>query len=383
MPYQNVSMLYFHIPFCKQACHYCDFHFSTSLAYKDDLLKAIGKEMDLRADYLENKSIESVYFGGGTPSLLTADEINRIFEKIHQHFQLTDDAEITLEANPDDLDDAKLTALAQTPINRLSIGIQSFHQEDLLWMNRAHNAMEADAAIKRAQDKGFENLTCDLIYGYPLLTDEKWKRNMQKLIALQVPHISSYSMTVESRTALAHQIIKGKTQAMSDEQSARQMMQLIDTFQEAGYEQYEISNFAFDQRYAAHNSNYWRGVPYLGIGPSAHSFNGHSRSWNRANNPGYIEAINRNEPDLETESLTPSDRFNEYVMTSLRTKWGIKLSHISSVFGKDAVDEFLLNIAPHVQHGHVTQQKDIYTLSQSGKLLADQIASDLFLLTEE
>lgn len=376
-------MLYFHIPFCKQACHYCDFHFSTSLAYKDDLLKAIGKEMDLRADYLENKSIESVYFGGGTPSLLTADEINRIFEKIHQHFQLTGEAEITLEANPDDLDDAKLTALAQTPVNRLSIGIQSFHQEDLLWMNRAHNAMEADAAIKRAQDKGFENLTCDLIYGYPLLTDEKWKRNMQKLIALQVPHISSYSMTVESRTALAHQIIKGKTQAMSDEQSARQMMQLIDTLEEAGYEQYEISNFAIDQRYAAHNSNYWRGIPYLGIGPSAHSFNGYSRSWNRANNPGYIQGINRNEPDLETESLTPSDRFNEYVMTSLRTKWGIDLSHISRVFGKNAVDEFLRNIAPHVQHGHVTQQKDIYTLSRSGKLLADQIASDLFLLTEE
>lgn len=376
-------MLYFHIPFCKQACHYCDFHFSTSLAYKDDLLKAIGKEMDLRADYLENKSVGSVYFGGGTPSLLTADEINRIFEKIHQHFQLTGEAEITLEANPDDLDDAKLTALAQTPVNRLSIGIQSFHQEDLLWMNRAHNAMEADAAIKRAQDKGFENLTCDLIYGYPLLTDEKWKRNMQKLIALQVPHISSYSMTVESRTALAHQIIKGKTQAMSDEQSARQMMQLIDTLEEAGYEQYEISNFAIDQRYAAHNSNYWRGIPYLGIGPSAHSFNGYSRSWNRANNPGYIQGINRNEPDLETESLTPSDRFNEYVMTSLRTKWGIDLSHISRVFGKNAVDEFLRNIAPHVQHGHVTQQKDIYTLSRSGKLLADQIASDLFLLTEE
>lgn len=376
-------MIYFHIPFCKQACHYCDFHFSTSLKYKEDLLQAMLREIELRASYLENTPITSIYFGGGTPSLLNAGEINRLVEKVSTHFDISSSAEITLEANPDDLNREKLTDLRQTPINRLSIGVQSFFQEDLLWMNRAHNAEEADSSIKRAQDQGYENMTCDLIYGYPLLTDEKWKSNMQQLIQLQVPHISSYSMTVESKTALDHQIRKGTSAPMNEEQSARQMLQLIDTLQRAGYEQYEISNFAHSGQYAKHNSNYWRGVHYLGIGPSAHSFNGHSRSWNLANNAKYIAGIQSNKLALETEELSTMDRFNEYVMTRLRTKWGIDETQIKTGFGETYLEQLALNITPYVQHGEVLRSEEgVYTLSTSGKLLADQIAADLFLLTD-
>lgn len=376
-------MIYFHIPFCKQACHYCDFHFSTSLKYKEDLLQAMLREIELRASYLENTPITSIYFGGGTPSLLNAEEINRLVEKVSTHFDISSSAEITLEANPDDLNREKLTDLRQTPINRLSIGVQSFFQEDLLWMNRAHNAEEADSSIKRAQDQGYENMTCDLIYGYPLLTDEKWKSNMQQLIQLQVPHISSYSMTVESKTALDHQIRKGTSAPMNEEQSARQMLQLIDTLQRAGYEQYEISNFAHSGQYAKHNSNYWRGVHYLGIGPSAHSFNGHSRSWNLANNAKYIAGIQSNKLALETEELSTMDRFNEYVMTRLRTKWGIDETQIKTGFGETYLEQLALNITPYVQHGEVLRSEEgVYTLSTSGKLLADQIAADLFLLTD-
>ena len=250
-------------------------------------------------------------------------------------------------------------------------------------MNRAHNAEEADSSIKRAQDQGYENMTCDLIYGYPLLTDEKWKSNMQQLIQLQVPHISSYSMTVESKTALDHQIRKGTSAPMNEEQSARQMLQLIDTLQRAGYEQYEISNFAHSGQYAKHNSNYWRGVHYLGIGPSAHSFNGHSRSWNLANNAKYIAGIQSNKLALETEELSTMDRFNEYVMTRLRTKWGIDETQIKTGFGETYLEQLALNITPYVQHGEVLRSEEgVYTLSTSGKLLADQIAADLFLLTD-
>lgn len=376
-------MIYFHIPFCKQACHYCDFHFSTSLKYKDELLQAMLREIEMRAAYLDNTSIASIYFGGGTPSLLNATEINRLLEKIGNHFDISSSAEITLEANPDDLDRKKLSELRHTPVNRLSIGIQSFFQEDLLWMNRAHNAEEADSSIKRAQDQGYENITCDLIYGYPLLSDEKWKSNMQQLIQLEVPHISSYSMTVESKTALHHQIRKGTSAPMDEEQSARQMLQLIDTLQAASYEQYEISNFALRGQYAKHNSNYWRGVHYLGIGPSAHSFNGYSRSWNLANNTLYIAGIQSNKPALDTEELRPMDQFNEYVMTSLRTKWGIDETQIRTVFGDTYLEQLKLNITPYVHHGKVLRSDEgIYTLSTSGKLLADQIASDLFLLAD-
>ena len=373
-------MIYFHIPFCKQACHYCDFHFSTSLKYKEEMLAAMKAEIDFRASYLEDKKIESIYFGGGTPSILAASEIMELIDHISKHFEISNTAEITLEANPDDLDKQKVQALRQTEVNRFSIGIQSFFEEDLRWMNRAHHADEAKSAIMRVQDAGFENITCDLIYGYPLLNNSKWKTNMQELIQLQVPHISSYSMTVERKTALDHMINKGKTPPLNEEQSAEQMLMLIDTLTAAGYEQYEISNFAKPDRYARHNTNYWRGKPYLGIGPSAHSFNTQSRSWNIANNALYIKGILEKELPLETEILQKSDRFNEYVMTSLRTKWGIDSSYVKQEFGSDYYSELEKLSKPYLEQGKLINQDGQITLTPEGKLLADQIASDLFVV---
>mgnify|MGYP003574923128 CR=1 FL=1 len=374
-------MIYFHIPFCKQACHYCDFHFSTSLQYKKEVLTAMKKEIALRAAYLEDKQVSSIYFGGGTPSILEADEIMELIDQVSQYFEIDNQAEITLEANPDDLDKNKVHALRQTAVNRFSIGIQSFYEEDLRWMNRAHNAEEALSSIKRVQDAGFENITCDLIYGFPLLTDQKWKNNMQQLIDLQVPHISSYSMTVERKTALDHMINKGKTPPLNEEQSAEQMLLLIGTLTNACYEQYEISNFAKPGKYAIHNSNYWKGKPYLGIGPSAHSFNKISRSWNLANNALYLKSLAENNLPLETEILSKKDRFNEYIMTSLRTKWGVDPAYVKNNFGTEYLNDLMGQVKDFQQAGHIlVSPEKIITLSPTGKLLADQIASELFIV---
>lgn len=373
-------MIYFHIPFCKQACHYCDFHFSTSLKYKDEMLKALSHEVTQRKTYLTNRKVQSIYFGGGTPSILEASEIQRLIDQIAAHFDLDSKAEITLEANPDDLTPSKVKELKGTSINRFSIGIQSFYEEDLLWMNRAHNAQEADSSIKRVLDAGFENITCDLIYGYPLLSNEKWLSNMDKLLQLGVPHISSYAMTVEQRTPLAHQIKTGKTTPIVEEQAETQMLMLIETLTTNGYEHYEISNFAKNAMYAKHNTNYWRGTHYLGIGPSAHSFNGTSRSWNIANNMKYITALEQNGEFQEIELLTAHDRYNEYIMTSLRTMWGIQLSKIEEEFGTDYSSHFLKEVDIFLKQGEViSDDNQQFKLTMKGKLLADYIASELFL----
>lgn len=374
-------MIYFHIPFCKQACHYCDFHFSTSLKYKGELILALQKEIALRADYLTDKTIPSIYFGGGTPSLLTADDIQYLIAEVARHFQIANDAEITLEANPDDLDKAKVDALRHTPINRFSIGIQSFYEEDLRWMNRAHNASEAEASIKRVQDAGLENITADLIYGYPLLTNAKWTSNMRRLLDFDIPHISSYAMTIEEKTALAHFIRQGKTAPIQESQSAEQMNMLIDTLAGHGFEHYEISNFARNGQYAKHNTSYWQGRHYLGIGPSAHSFNGRSRSWNIANNARYIEGITTESPVYETEQLSDDDRFNEYVMTSLRTMWGIDLEKVKVDFGSDAVQHLRTHGTLFVEQQDVEWvQERFFRLTSKGKLIADFIASELFII---
>lgn len=339
------------------------------------------KEIELRASYLEDNKVESLYFGGGTPSILEAKEIDQLIGQVAKYFEISPSAEITLEANPDDLDKKKVQDLRNTEINRFSIGIQSFYEEDLIWMNRAHNSEEARSSIMRVQDSGFENITCDLIYGFPLLTNSKWKGNMQQLIDLDVPHISSYSMTVEKKTALAHMINKGSTPALNEEQSAEQMLMLVDTLTSSGYEHYEISNFAKPDRYARHNSNYWKGKSYLGIGPSAHSFNGTSRSWNIANNALYIKGILAKELPLETEQLSKNDRFNEYVMTSLRTKCGIDIKYVEREFGSDFLNSLLENIEEYEYKKDVNiSDQGIITLTPTGKLLADQIASELFIL---
>lgn len=369
--------IYIHIPFCKQACYYCDFFFSTSLRYKDELIQALLNEIRLQKDYLQGETVDTIYFGGGTPSLLTAEEINGITGAVSGIHTVAADAEITLEANPDDLGREKMRALKQTDINRLSIGIQSFFDEDLKWMNRAHRAAEAESAVKRAQDIGFDNITCDLIYGYPLLTDAKWKQNIENFINLEISHVSAYSMTVEPRTALAAFIKNKRQPPMDEQQSAAQFVLLMEQMRQNGFEHYEISNFCKPGHYARHNSNYWKGVKYLGIGPSAHSYNSETRQWNVANNTKYLTAIQAGSLPAEIEILTETDRLNEYIMTALRTIWGLHLEKLDEIAAGSATE--LLQAANNFfERNWITQKDDILFLTQTGKLYADHIASELF-----
>ncbi|RYG17762.1 MAG: radical SAM family heme chaperone HemW [Chitinophagaceae bacterium] len=370
--------IYIHIPFCKKACTYCDFHFSTSLKYADEMVDAICTEIRLKKNRLQHETIGSIYFGGGTPSVLSPIALGKIFDTLTSCFSIAADAEITMEANPDDLDQSKINALRQLPVNRFSIGIQSFFEEDLMWMNRAHNAIEAETCVKRSQDAGFENLSIDLIYGYPLLTDEKWLKNIATAIDLKTPHISAYSLTVEPRTALANAIQKGKQLGMDDEQSAAQFLSLNQQLTEAGFEHYEISNYSLKGCYAVHNTNYWRGVPYLGIGPSAHGFDGTTRYLNVANNAKYLSALAENELPETIEELAQIDQFNEYIMTALRTQWGVDLYKIENDFGKKFAEHTRLQVAKFIVDEQVVLDKNTILLTQRGKLFADGIAAELF-----
>lgn len=371
--------IYLHIPFCKQACTYCNFHFSTTLKGKDELLQTLLKEITLQKVYLQGETIETIYFGGGTPSLLSADELKRILEAVYETFPI-EAKEVTLEANPDDLSPAYLKSLGNTAINRLSIGIQSFREADLKYMNRAHTAQQSDYAIKAAQDAGFTNLSIDLIYGTPGLTDADWKHNLQQVQALQIPHFSSYALTVEEGTALHHAILKKKSAPVDNEQAAAQFEMLMDIAPTMGYEQYEISNLALPGRYALHNTNYWRGIPYLGLGPSAHSFNGQSRRWNIANNALYTQNLLReNKLIFEEETLTEEQRLNEYIMTSLRTMWGCDLGKIGMEYGAHAAGQIKQQSQQWMEGGKLTLQDNTLLLTKAGKLLADGIAGDLFL----
>lgn len=342
------------------------------------MVDAICTEIRLKKDRLQNAQIKSIYFGGGTPSVLTPKAFEKIFNVLSHCFSIAADAEITIEANPDDLDREKITALKKLPINRFSIGIQSFFNEDLIWMNRAHNATEAESCIKRSQDAGFENLSIDLIYGYPLLTDMKWLANINKAIGFKTPHISAYSLTVEPRTALANAIKNGKQAAVNDEQSAAQFLTLNHQLTTQGYEHYEISNYALPGSYAVHNTNYWRGVPYLGIGPSAHGFDGFNRYLNVANNAKYLAALSSNHLAETIEELSIIDRFNEYIMTSLRTQWGIDLIKITNDFGKRHTEQTLVQAEKFITNGRLILSENKIYLSEQGKLFADGIASELF-----
>jgi oxygen-independent coproporphyrinogen-3 oxidase len=372
-----MSGIYIHIPFCKQACHYCNFHFSTTLKSKGDLVSAICKEIIIQKNYLTEKSLSSIYFGGGTPSLLTDDELGQIFNALNEVFTWTAQTEITLEANPDDITLEKLNSFKKWGINRLSIGIQSFFNEDLIWMNRAHNAQEAQTCIKLAQDVGFDNITIDLIYGSPTTSHEMWAENIKTALSLDIPHISSYCLTVEEGTALHHHVKKGKKMSPDSDVASRQFTTLIENLTASGYEHYEISNFAKPEKYAIHNTNYWKGAQYLGIGPSAHSFDGRSRSWNISNNQKYMQSLLENIIPSEREELSPSTRYNEYIMTGLRTMWGVKLDEING-FGSEFVPYFLEGIQDEIKKGFVTQVEHKYTLTQVGKHFADGIASNLF-----
>ena len=372
--------IYLHIPFCKQACNYCDFHFSTTMKMKVDFVKAIIQEIELRKDVFANKFISSIYFGGGTPSLLSKEELDMIFEKLYKSFTINADAEITLEANPDDLNFDKILQLKDTPINRLSIGVQSFRDEDLKYMNRAHTAIEALNSIKMAQDSGFQNITIDLIYGTPGMSNEDWKYNLRKSFSLNLPHISSYALTVEEKTPLYYQILKNNIDPVDEQQSADQFKILIDEMLRYDYEQYEISNFCKDNSYSKHNTSYWKKDHYLGLGPSAHSYFGNSRLWNLSNNVKYIKALSASQLPLVKENLNTQDMYNEYIMTSLRTKWGCSLIEIEKDYSRSYLNYFKVQIKGHKMNGHIIENKGVYTLSEKGKLIADRITSDLFII---
>lgn len=340
-------------------------------------MAALHQELIQRAPHWQSHRFETIYWGGGTPSLLTPQEIHALWDTIQAHYALKEDLEVTLEANPDDLSAAYLSGLRQTPVNRLSIGIQSFSEVDLRFMNRAHNAEQAQACIPLAQAAGFDQLTVDLIYGTPSTSHKDWANNLQTVFDLGVPHLSCYALTVEPRTALAHQVAKGKVPLVRDEHAAEQFDYLLTQLPLHGYEQYEISNFCRPPHYARHNSNYWTGTPYLGVGPAAHSFNGTQRRWNIAHNPRYMRALQEGTSYWEMETLSLADRYNEYLMTALRTKWGVDSQRLDG-WGTLASAQFKREAQRYCAQGVMQQQGTIYTLTDSGKLLADAIISNLF-----
>ncbi len=369
--------IYIHIPFCRQACHYCNFHFSTSLKNKEELVTALAQELTLRRVYLGEDIIETIYLGGGTPSLLDESEINVLMETIHKHYTVSAIAEVTLEANPDDLTIEKLKELKAGGINRLSIGIQSFDDKDLTWMNRSHNATQARSSIKEAKALGFDNLSIDLIFGCPTSTEQSWLNNLELVTQLDIPHISCYGLTIEEKTALAHQVKTQTGQLPNEESNAEQFAITMKELSKQGYEQYEISNYAKNKLYSNHNTNYWKQVPYLGIGPSAHSFDGQSRQWNQANNSRYIKDLAVGQPSSEKEILTSKDLYNEYVLTQLRTQWGCNVTDIIENH-PDYAEHFAKEVQLQINKGMLQKIDTAITLTQEGKYLADQITSELF-----
>ena len=372
-----MSGIYLHIPFCKKACHYCDFHFSTSLKNKEPLLKALVQEIILRADEFKNKTVETIYFGGGTPSILDVDEIKNIIKTIRQYYKVIEIPEITLEANPDDLTDDKIKELAQTEINRLSIGVQSFGDKELQMMNRAHSSEEVKQCLHTATQY-FNNITIDLMYGIPGLSNEEWKQNIQQALKFGISHISSYALTVEEGTALADFIKKGIYPAIDESLTAQHFDILVNTLIQAGFDHYEISNFGKPNFYSKHNTSYWLGKWYLGFGPSAHSFNGNIRSWNVVNNAKYIKSLSENSLPSSQEILTVKDQYNEYIMTGLRTIWGVSLEKISQDFGLKTRTFLEKQIQPFLENGTLSLIQHQLKTTQKGKFLADGIASELF-----
>ena len=373
-----MSGIYIHIPFCKQACYYCDFHFSTSLKKKDEMLKAIGQELVLRKSEISDQ-VGTIYFGGGTPSLLSEEEINHLVELVDKHYDLVDDPEITLEANPDDLTQEKIEALAFSRVNRLSIGVQSFFDQDLEYMNRAHNADQARSSMELAT-KHFDNITIDLIYGLPHLSEESWKKNLAYTFELGVSHISSYALTVEPKTALAHFIKSGKYAAPIDSLTEMHFKILQEETKKQQYIQYEISNFGKEGFFSKHNTSYWKGISYLGIGPSAHSYDGLQRGWNIANNAKYMSSIQKDLLPLEMELLSVEDRINESIMTGLRTIWGVSLKEIEKRNGEKYKKEVLFQAEKFLEKEILYVEQDHLIRRPESYFLADGVSADLFLL---
>ena len=374
-----MSGIYIHIPFCKQACFYCDFHFSTSLKKKDVLISCLVKEIELRKKALNNQIVETIYFGGGTPSMLSAKEISLLIAAVYKHHTVVASPEITLEANPDDLSEEKIIELSHTPINRLSIGVQSFFEKDLKLMNRAHSSSEAHTSLEIAT-RYFENISIDLIYGIPGLTHEEWQQNIQTALGFNVSHISSYALTVEPKTALEKLIKKGKIEKVDDVLAQEQFFILRDLLEKANFVHYELSNFGKENYFSKNNTAYWLGKSYLGIGPSAHSFDGKQRSWNVRNNTQYMKEIELNKLPIESEVLSVTDRYNEYVMTGLRTIWGVSLEKIKTDFGSKYVTYIQTESEKYIQQKLLYVEANTLKTTKEGAFLVDGIAAHLFLL---
>lgn len=374
--------IYIHIPFCKQSCYYCDFHFSTSLKKKDDLIRALVKELQLRKVALKDDTVETIYFGGGTPSILAIDELQLLIDTVYSNYNIIENPEITLEANPDDLSKQQIKKLSNTKINRLSIGIQSFFDDDLKAMNRAHNANEAKKCLEDVS-RYFDNITIDLIYGIPNMSLKKWDKNLQLAFSFGVPHISSYALTVEPKTALESFIKKGTYPRIDEDLALQHFNHLVKETEKHGFVQYEISNFAKPNYFSKHNTSYWQGKRYLGIGPSAHSFNGKQRSWNVSNNTKYIKAINDGILPQEIETLSKKDQYNEYVMTGLRTIWGVSLTYLEEKFGASFKQHFQEACQKFIEDGklnYTNDEKTTIVATSKGKFLIDGIASEMFIL---
>ncbi len=372
-----MSGIYIHIPFCKQACHYCDFHFSTSMKKKDEMVLALAKEIKLRKSEFETETIETIYFGGGTPSILQISDLIFLIDEVYKNFTVAENPEITLEANPDDLSRERIIELSKSPINRLSIGIQSFFEDDLKMMNRAHNSEEANECLEEAT-KYFNNISIDLIYGIPGMSNEKWKRNIDAALNFGIPHISSYALTVEPKTVLSKLIQTGKINNPSDEVAEAHFRILVETLEKKGFVHYELSNFGKSSYFSKNNSAYWLGKKYLGIGPSAHSYDGISRCWNVSNNALYINSIQENKLPKEVEVLSKTDRYNEYIMTGLRTIWGVSLDRIEKEFGSKYLDYLHKQAQKFINDDLLSINENVLKTTKKGKFLTDGIASDLF-----
>lgn len=371
--------IYIHIPFCKQACHYCDFHFSTSLKKKDAMVLALAKEIELRKNEFADEVVETIYFGGGTPSILEVADLKLLIDAVYSNYNVVANPEITVEANPDDLTQERIVELSNNRINRLSIGIQSFFEDDLKLMNRAHNSAEAKACLEFAMQH-FDNISIDLIYGIPGMSNEKWKQNIETALSYAIPHISSYALTVEPKTALHTFIQKGIIPPPDDQVAQEHFQILVDTLSDNGFIHYEFSNFGKEDYFSKNNTAYWLGKKYIGIGPSAHSYDGGKRSWNVSNNAVYLRSIAENKLPLETEILSTTDRYNEYIMTGLRTIWGVSLDRIATEFGPTFLDYLNRQSGKYIEDHLLYVDENILRTTNKGKFLSDGIASDLFLL---
>ena len=382
-----MSGIYIHIPFCKQACHYCDFHFSTSMKKKDEMVLALAKEIQMRKNEFTAEVVETIYFGGGTPSLLSIADLKLMIDAVFENYKVIENPEITLEANPDDLSPALYLQGTRNlfeeykaiGINRLSIGIQSFFEDDLQLMNRAHNAVEAKKCLAEATQY-FDNISIDLIYGIPHMSNEKWIQNIETALSFNIPHISSYALTVEPKTALSKMIQRGELTKPSDEKAQEHFQILVEMLESNHFVHYELSNFGKENYFSKNNSAYWLGKKYIGIGPSAHSYNGVARSWNVSNNSMYLKTIQENQLPSTAETLSISDRYNEYVMTGLRTIWGVSLQRIEIEFGAIYVDYLNNQSQKFLKEDLLYIENNILKPTSKGKFLTDGIASDLFML---